>query len=30
MALWDDLLEDEDVVSHFRRYCEKEKQDRET
>jgi hypothetical protein len=34
MALWDDLLEDEDVVSHFRRYCifmdQKEKQDRET
>jgi hypothetical protein len=33
-ALWDDILEGEDVVSHFRRYCifmdQKEKQDRET
>jgi hypothetical protein len=29
-ALWDDIFEGEDVVSHFRRYCEKEKQDRET
>jgi len=33
-ALWDDILEGEDVVAHFRRYRvfmdQKEKQDRET